>query len=684
MTYQSNKQYTITDSTPIILDIPYTDVKRPSIAYELQRSIVEPGFVKVHLYDGYVIMFSSDLVFHLLTWRILLAFDLEITTEHIFKRLRFSRGGIAKLETKFVRYIRKHRPETTRNEINEVLFNFINYLYNFVYSELTSYAQSISIQGLATLMNHPEIKAIRTIPYRKALGTDVLEKKIAHATKDLVSVLTDPDVIHPDDNQLFYYLKTDQININQLAQIMIMYGPRTDVDDTLIMHPALGNAIEGLKTIEDVVVDSLSAKKSAFYQKISVADSQYMGRKQHILTSSLLRTYPGDCGSSVLLPFTVTESNRRSLIGVYMLDENTRQLVPISEELVTVLIGSTIHIRNPITCRHTDGFCSVCGGELMFNIDPKYLIGILSAIQYVDPTTQKILSAKHLVKTCSIMYELNKDASKYFLRIKSNEIHWNQRGLKKLPYLEMGISMRDISSLHDILTLNVENEVRIERYSTIRKVLLRDTRSGTVEEFDMGYNDLYPSFTVDMLVYIRNWLRDNNPDTSNVMWIPMVDSNKFSLFTTIVINDSMMKYLKSLANFLSKDIRSFTDASAALMHFCELIFSKVPYVHITHLSSILKSYLVTSDVDFRIPVVNDPHNVIFDVIGNIVSSRTLGGQFAYEEQSKFIYTPDSYLIPRVGSVFDRFVGVVDIEQPVTKKLVDIPDSYIEYSDILQA
>ena len=187
-----------------------------------------------------------------------------------------------------------------------------------------------------------------------------------------------------------------------------------------------------------------------------------------------------------------------------------------------------------------------------------------------------------------------------------------------------------------------------------------------------------------MVVYIRNWLRDNNPDTSNVLWIPMVDSNKFSLFTTIVINDSMMKYLKSLANFLSKDIRSFTDASAALMHFCELIFSKVPYVHITHLSSILKSYLVTSDVDFRIPVVNDPHNVIFDVIGNIVSSRTLGGQFAYEEQSKFIYTPDSYLVPRVGSVFDRFVGVVDIEQPVTKKLVDIPDSYIEYSDILQA
>ena len=82
--------------------------------------------------------------------------------------------------------------------------------------------------------------------------------------------------------------------------------------------------------------------------------------------------------------------------------------------------------------------------------------------------------------------------------------------------------------------------------------------------------------------------------------------------------------------------------------------------------------------------MNDPHNVIFDVIGNIVSSRTLGGQFAYEEQSKFIYTPDSYLVPRVGSVFDRFVGVVDIEQPVTKKLVDIPDSYIEYSDILQA
>ena len=679
MTYLSNKRIDIGSDVVVVHEIQYAELKEQDIAYKLIRGIPVPGFVKVNLYDGYVILWLHDAIFHCIVWRILLAFDIDITVDDIYKRISFSARNLAKLSNRYVKIVRAKKPGVTRTEINAVLFNFINYLYNFTCSELSSYAETMSILGLVKIMNHPKVEKIININYRKSLGTDVLERKLTAATKDLIEVLTNPDEIHPDENQLFYYLRTKQINVNQLSQMMIMHGPRTDVDDTLILHPVTGCTINGLKSVEDVVVDSLSAKKTAFYMQVSVSESQYMGRKQHILASSLVRVYEGDCGTNVLLPVKVKENNHRSLIGAYM-QSATGKLVAITNEISSACVGQTILVRNPITCKcPTDGYCQVCGGELMFNVDVNTNMGILSAIQFIDPTTQKILSAKHLVKTISLMHELNEETEKYFTRLNSNEITWRPTMVPKLKNYRMGIFIKELGNLHDIAMFELdEANIKLESYSSISKVLLEDIRTNEVIELDMTYCGASPVLSVPMVIYIRNWLRVNNPDT-DVMWLPLENTAKMSIFSTTVINDSMMKFVKSVNAFFTKNIKSYTDATLALEGFSDTIFSKVDYVHITHLSTILKLYLITNEYDYRVPTVEDTTKVMFSTVSNLLSRRSLGGQFAFEDHKAFIYDPRSYIVPRGGSIFDRFIGIKDDSVTFDKKIIDSSAEYITYN-----
>ncbi len=675
MQYRSNKLIDLTPSTEIIRELLYSELQEQDIAYRLLRESTTPGFMKVNLSDGYAIMWYRDIIFHSIIWRILLAFDIDITTGDIAKRIAFSSRNLAKLANRFALVVRAKRPDVTRTQLNEVLFNCINYLYNFTCSELSEYAETISILGLVKLMHDPKVRRITNITYRKSLGTDVLERKLTDATRDLIDLLTDPEEMHPDDNQLFYYLKTKQININQLSQMMIMHGPRTDVDDTLILHAVTGNTIDGLKTVEDVVVDSLSAKKTAFYMKVSVSDSQYMGRKQHILGSSLIKIYAGDCKTNVLLPVKVKENNYKSLIGVYM-QQPDGTLVAITSEVLPTLVGQTILVRNPMTCKcPTDGFCQTCGGELMFNIDTDTNMGILSAIQFIDPTTQKILSAKHLVKTISLMYDLNPEAAKYFMRVNSNEITWNTNVLNKLKHYRMGIFIKELGGLSDIAKLTIDNDSKIESYSSISRILIQDTRNGEVVELDMSYQDMMPSLALPMLMHVRDWLRDNNPE-GPVMWLPVDNTGKLSILSTIVVNDSMMKFVKSVNTFINKDIKNYRNATLALEGFGDTIFSKVDYVHITHLSAILKLYLVTNANDYRIPTVTDPTKVEFRTLPDAISKRSLGGQFAFENHRAFIYNPMSYILPRGGSVFDKFIGISDKGNNISKRIVPEPREYL--------
>jgi len=636
--------------------LTYSDILEPDIAYKLIGDSHVDYLVRLQLDDADVIMHVRDAIFNLIIWRVYHAFKIRITSDKVFERPFVNSGAIGNIQTKMLWDIRKLYPNA-RSETCDALFKFVNYLYNFVVSELNAYASSISILGLAKLINHEKVQKIVKLSYNKVLGTDVVEKKISEASKALGKLTKDRSALTPEENCLLYYQETNQINPHQLPQVMIAYGPRTDVDDTIVLFSVMDNSIEGIKCIRSMATETLSAKKSAFYNQVAVSDSQYFGRKQHILTSSIIRIYPGDCGSRTYIKYQVKKHDYQNLLGMYMVDPETEELTELTDEILVTLIDQPIYVRSPITCKHTDGICETCGGTLMLNIDHNVNFGMLSAIHVIAPTTQKILSAKHLVKTSSQVYEVSKEASKYLMRINANELHWKPEVYKKLENWSLGVSLKDMGTLHDITVFNAESVTREERFSTIRQMVLRDDKTGTTETLIMEQNETCPFFTMPMLLHIRDYIRTNPDMTDAMLWIPLKGTEQFSVFKSLVVNDNMMKFVKAVSSFLSSKIAKYTSAEYAVQDFCDIIYSKVSMAHLTHICTILKTYMVTSEIDYRIPVVEDVHNVLFRNTHMILSRRSVGGQLAFEKLYAYLSAPDSYLVPKGGSIFDVFFDI---------------------------
>jgi len=59
----------------------------------------------------------------------------------------------------------------------------------------------------------------------------------------------------------------DTLKKNQIPQMLLKYGPRSDVDDTMCRHIINESSFSGNKSVADFAVESLSAKKSAYFNK---------------------------------------------------------------------------------------------------------------------------------------------------------------------------------------------------------------------------------------------------------------------------------------------------------------------------------------------------------------------------------------------------------------------------------
>ena len=249
----------------VALSLSYDNIISPNIAYDVRNlHLPDDSYVRLDLADVSVILPIADAIFNLLMWRPLHCFNLPIIQDYVIDRISISDPAMAKAFTKQLRVIRTLVDGDIRGELNDAFYRCIEYMYNFTVIELNDHVGTIDIVDLANLMNHPTIKDIRTIKSPKINSTDIMEAKIAAATKQLINVLSDPNQIPPEDNCLLYYMQTKQINLNQLPQLMIAYGPRTDVDDKIILYTIMDSSIEGITSATTFVVESLWANKTMF------------------------------------------------------------------------------------------------------------------------------------------------------------------------------------------------------------------------------------------------------------------------------------------------------------------------------------------------------------------------------------------------------------------------------------
>lgn len=240
------------------------------------------------------------------------------------------------------------------------------------------------------------------------------------------------------------------------------------------------------------------------------------------------------------------EGNYRNFIGKFIVDNG--KLVLLTEKNIVNYLNKNVEMRSPMTCRFRNGVCEVCGGSVLANINRKILIGILSAITTVEPVTQKILSAKHLIKTLSILYNMNPELLQYFDCIDTVEYHWKPEVFKRIKSWYFGILAQDFSGLGDVRLIRDGQDISEQEMSCLSSVFLRE--GNTVKgKYDLVQNKQTPFLSKELLIYIRDHM-DDIETKNGIIWIPIIGTKDIPILKTIVVNDNMIDYVSSVSSFL--------------------------------------------------------------------------------------------------------------------------------------
>ena len=614
------------------------------------------GRVTVELSDGTVCCGKRMAFLNLFWWPILTEFNIPICKRHFIKRMSFNKEVLTQAWN-FYYFEVMDQSQSNADRLKMAFWDALQRLYKFTCTELYAYAATIDILDMAEIMTSPKMKEILDTKEQIKVewGTNVIEEFIDTQSRKIMDLMGSPGEL--DNEALLPYQSIKQLNKFQVPQTVYAFGVRTDVDDTIIPKPVIGSAVDGLRDAEEYAIESLSAKKAIFYNKMNVPESQYLGRKQHLIASSIRHIYPGDCGSTALVDFHVTKSNFLNVIGKNIVDNGV--LVEITEQNVGRYIDQTVHMRSPMTCRYRNGVCEVCGGRIISNLDPKINIGILAAIHVIEKITQMILSSKHLIKTKSLLYILPKLAAEVLFSSTSTEIRWRNEVRNKLANLRLGVPLSAFNGqIEDINTLRSDKEVKEEGFSSIPYFVLMNSKGDRkVYPLASEQDAFHPFFSSNMLFYIRDHFSEMTTD-DELRWIPLAGTDKFPIFKTVVTNDNMLQFVNKVTQFLGGSIANYTSCAETLRDLSEIIYRKVS-TNIVHIEILLKAYQVVSMGDYTVPRVTDPDNVMFQNTSKILNYRHVGVECGFQDLKRYISNPATYLVAKSKNPFDLMIGYED-------------------------
>lgn len=533
----------------------------------------------------------------------------------------------------------------------------INILYNVICIYLGAYQRSIDMFSICKSMAVPEIATAAKVDLEDEVNKrniNAAEKKIADKTKTLLATLSDPKL--KDQNVFYPYVRLGVASPQQVPQVVMAAGTRTDVNDMMILSPITSSYIGGLKDIYEFAIDSLSAKKSLLYNASGLGDSQYANRKEQLMASTLWKIYPGDCGSDVTLDFEILPINHKHCVGKFISEKG--KLVELTYSNLQNYLGKVVKLRSPITCRHTDGCCHACGGRMLDFLMPNTVIGIASTIELMSPVGQLILSNKHVSRTTSMTYVLPHLMDDY-LQVSRNEVHLHVKAKKLAKKWMIAVPFHNVARISDLQYVEDEDAINDQHFSQITEISFVDGSTGeflTPIANMIDVNKSIPYLSSEILGYIKR-NPDMIKDLGDTLMISMekFDVNK-PLMRCIVANASMPRFSKQIRTLFSDDIKKYTSAVDVLRDFTNIVYSKVD-PHLFHLEVIVRASMVTSGQDYRIPVVTDPRDVKFGALRYNIRQRSIGAQLAFERMKEYIEDPRTYTYPREMGPFDAFAGL---------------------------
>lgn len=295
------------------------------------------------------------------------------------------------------------------------------------------------------------------------------------------------------NNTIQRFLDAGTIGVSQLGKVLHCGGQRRELNGSIIASPILGSFWHGIPTLAELYTESRMAATAAAGTRGPIEEAGAASRRVGTELFNLRGVEPGDCGSKDFILWLVrdvvttngvveTPADLPILANMYhFLDDGTEELITKKS---THLIGKVIKLRSPLTCHHHDPtqICSKCYGKLAMNINPYYILGILTSTATLAILFQLILSQKHDVKDSETnVVSLKAGASQWF-KVASSGVDYVWKASRAYEKIELVVASTEVIGLASVISSKQAlDALDTSRSARLNNVIIRTHRnSGTV------------------------------------------------------------------------------------------------------------------------------------------------------------------------------------------------------------
>ena len=588
---------------------------------------------------------SRILIFNILVWIPYKDFNIVPKSEDYNEITKLTTKTIINIHSNMYIKMLHLLPNVYYMDIIKSMFESISTIDNYISMTCRSYASTIDIVGICKMRQDPKIKEIITTKLDTGEGTAVAEARFNSLSKQFLELISTRGAV--ENNVLYNFAITNNLNKNQLPQWFIAYGTRSDIDDSMVSNVIEESSISGLTTTEDFATEGLSVKKSSHSSKKVIKTTQYFNRKLKLSCLPMMKVYPGSCGNTSTVKIFLKGSYKQHFIDK-VIYANGRKVI-LTPDVIDNYIDKHINMMSPIMCNHLDGFCESCAGmgEDMFSkfLPPDIHIGIFAASMMASAVSQMILSAKHLIRTFSMLFTLPVNA-RTLMTCRNDDIYLKIHP-NDLNDLTVRIPLKDINPLSDLAhdDIPASSFSKVKEFNLMKGEAIVDTINLVEEEYYMLY------FNNDFLNHIRDNIQNVIIDHGHVD-IPLKGFNMRKKFITHVThNNDMKRFTKRVFTFFGTHIGKYTSVSECLEDFIDILYDKSG-IDILFVEIVLRCFLMKENNMVGIPLVTDLDNVHFGKMSHILSNGPISTKLSFQGLSKYFRTVDTYIEPKPVGMLD--------------------------------
>ena len=602
---------------------------------------------KMYFTDGaYCEMSTQVAIVHFILWDIHLHFGITPTKQDVYEIGNITKDWVSEIFSKIY-----ERMSDVENHmyVLERLWSNINYINNFNELYCGEYNSTLCAIDIAETIHdkYMQENILSKVP-NKTHSINYIESTLKRLTKDFTTAVKNNEL----KSTLKQFMETESLKVDQISQFLIAIGVRDDIDSRTIRHVITTGCFEGLQSIEDLAVESLSGKKSAYYGKSSIQDAGVFGKYTRNVGGSQIFLYDSDCGNRHTSPIVIPNEWKNAFINRRIVVNE--EIVTLNKKNINSYVGVDVNIISAIHCKHETGFCSHCIGFGDIGQLKRYIpfgtnVGCSLASEITRFISQFILSSKHLSKTDSIVYNLPHTAIPFLEKYHGQGgIVWKKQITSQLRNFSLLIKADQLGSLDDIQ----HNIKTAPTWSSLDDIgIYNDGTGEIVAAFNINDGLIRPYIANPLLNYMKriyHKLKIEVVDGQMYVIIPLDEYDFNSTpFKYNLLNKDMRQYVKLVQTFFNNKIDKL-DQGNILMEAYKLIFEK-KLINSHVIDVVLKSFRqhrIETDKTYRLK---------FAATDEILR-RNISSKLQHRGITNWMSNPETFTRQHSPECYDIFFG----------------------------